>query len=78
MGTTEVRNNWTFTLKVDSKLNHGAVEAFNQCGEPWWWAVDAEGNIMGAGNVDFNGATFLSLVHSEAGKNIYLVGEPDG
>jgi len=76
MGTTEVRNYWTFTFKVDPLLNQGAVKAFNQGGEPWWWAVDSNGEIMGAGEVDFTGASFVSLVHSEAGKNTYIVGYP--
>lgn len=55
-----MRNNMTFTFQVDPALNAGADEAFNQCGEPWWWAVSA-GEILGAGYVDLTGATFKSL-----------------
>lgn len=50
----------TFTFSVDPTLNAGADTAFNQCGEPWWWAVK-DGELLGAGDIDLTGARFVSL-----------------
>jgi hypothetical protein len=53
-------NLWTFTFTLDPKLNSGYKEAFNQCGDPYWWIVDEEGN-MAVGEVNLTGAVFKSL-----------------
>jgi hypothetical protein len=59
-------NDWTFTFNIDPTLNAGATEAFNQCGEPYWWAMK-DGGILGAGDINFSGATFKSLVEHRTG-----------
>lgn len=58
--------NWTFTFNIDPALNGGCDQAFNQCGEPWWWAMK-DGEIAGAGEIDFTGATFHSLCEHGGG-----------
>jgi len=67
-------SNFTFTFSVDPELNDGITEVFNQCGEPWWWAV-REGGNMGAGDIeslDLTGAKFTGIY---VGSKLLIKGE---
>ena len=66
-------SNYTFMFSIDPELNDGITEVFNQCGEPWWWAV--KGDTLAAGGIedlDLTGAKFTGLY---VGNKLLIKGE---